>query len=393
MTLHNRSDFFVVGGTLQTTAPSYVTRPADQELFRSILEGQFCYVLTARQMGKSSLMQQTAARLRQQGVNVVRIDLTMIGVSRTSIDQWYVSLLTYVQRELGLTVDAEDWWRKHSALSVLQRFTSYLRDIVLTEVSNSIAICIDEIDSTLNLDFRDDFFAAIRAIYNARASDPVYRRLTFVLLGVATPTDLIKDLRRTPFNIGRRIVLEEFSYQDARPLQHGIEQFYPGYGDHILRRIFYWTNGHPYLTQKLCLAAVQAPGHTWDDTQVDRLVERLFLAENARKDANLAFVEDRIRSGTPLERRGMLKLYKDVYVGKVVLDDSRSRIQNDLELVGLIRVERGHLQVRNRIYQQAFNQDWIVKNIPVNPMRIVAISVGLILLLLLATLIVFLSQR
>jgi len=39
----------------------------------------------------------------------------------------------------------------------------------------------------LSLDFRDGFFAAIRAIYDARASDPVYNRLNFVLLGVATP--------------------------------------------------------------------------------------------------------------------------------------------------------------------------------------------------------------
>jgi hypothetical protein len=95
----------------------------------------------------------------------------------------------------------------------------FLRDVTLTEIEGNIAIFIDEIDSTLNLDFTDDFFAAIRAIYNARTDDPAFNRLTFILLGVATPSDLIKDRTRTPFNIGRAIVLKDFDRVDAGVLQ------------------------------------------------------------------------------------------------------------------------------------------------------------------------------
>lgn len=61
------SDFFVAGGTLRAQSPSYVTRPADSDLLNHLLAGEFCYVLTARQMGKSSLMVRTAQRLQEQG--------------------------------------------------------------------------------------------------------------------------------------------------------------------------------------------------------------------------------------------------------------------------------------------------------------------------------------
>ena len=37
-------------------------------------------------------------------------------------------------------------------------------------------------------------------------------------LGVATPAQLIKDRRRTPFNIGHRIELTDFTPEEARPL-------------------------------------------------------------------------------------------------------------------------------------------------------------------------------
>ena len=65
-----------------------------------------------------------------------------------------------------------------------------------------MVIFIDEIDSTLSLPFTDDFYAAIRYVYNARARAPEFQRLSFVLIGVATPSDLISDPKRTPFNIG-----------------------------------------------------------------------------------------------------------------------------------------------------------------------------------------------
>src|SRR4029079_15138031 len=198
--------FFIAGDVLPADTPSYVTRPADHELSASVLDGAFCYVLTARQMGKSSLMVRTASRLRERGVKVALVDLRTVTPAVAS--DWYLDLLVRLQTDLHLRTDARGWWRARTGLGAPQRFIDFLHDVVLKEIAGNVVLFIDEIDAMLALDFRDDFFAAIRATYNARASDPAYQRLTFVLLGVATPTDLIKDLKRTPFNIGRAIELQ-----------------------------------------------------------------------------------------------------------------------------------------------------------------------------------------
>jgi tetratricopeptide (TPR) repeat protein len=375
------ADFFIAGGTLRAQAPSYVMRLADQELFEHTLAGEFCYVLTPRQMGKSSLMIRTARRLAEAGRTVAILDLT--GIGSGSADQWYLGLLEQIARDLRLNIDVPDWWQARASLAIPQRFSDFLRDVVLQEIASPVVIFIDEIDSTLNFNFRDDFFAAIRAIYNARATESAYKRLAFALLGVATPTDLIHDRERTPFNIGRRIILQEFSYDEAESLKAGLEVCHPGQSDVILRRIFDWTNGYPYLTQKLCLAVVERPATHWDATQVDELVEAIFFSDTGRKDPNFKFVQQRIQESSVAARRQMLNLYRKVYNDKSVPDDDRSQSQNHLELYGLVRVERGKLNVRNDTYRRIFDQKWIEANMPANRDLRLAIGASLAALLVL----------
>ena len=163
------TDFFVTGGTLRPQDPSYVTRPADEALLRHLQAGEFCYVLTPRQMGKSSLMVRTAQRLRATGTAVVIIDLTSIGAGAGALgaDQWYLGLLSRLRSVLRLTTDVEAWWQAHATLGVAQRFMTFLHDVVLAECAAPVVILIDEIDATLNLPFRDDFFAALRSTTNA----------------------------------------------------------------------------------------------------------------------------------------------------------------------------------------------------------------------------------
>lgn len=389
------TEFFVDGGTLAPDSPSYVTRPADEELLSSLMYGEFCYVLTPRQMGKSSLMVRTAQRLRERGVRTVIVDLNSIGV--VSSDQWYLGLLSRIRRQLGLTLEPLEWWQKQP-WSASQNFIAFLRDVALTECSEPIVIFIDEIDSTLALDFRDDFFAAIRAIYNGRANEPRYKQLTFAFLGVATPTELIQDRKRTPFSLGRRIDLQEFSYQDARPLLEHLTEIFPDHAAAILHRIFHWTDGHPYLTQTLCKEAAAHPTTYWDDRAVDRLVAQTLLSDEGNKDTNLVFIQERILSGSGRERRAMLRLYHQIYSGKAVADNDRSVTQNRLELYGLIKVRENRLDVRNEIYRNVFDADWISalsQNVPQSrfaiftdwigtltmPQRWLAIASGIIVLL------------
>ena len=133
----------------------------------------------------------------------------------------------------------------------MQVFGKFI-DQVLKLVPTQIIIFIDKIDSILSLNFPvDDFFALIRAFFNLRVDNPEYNRITFVLLGVATPSELIQDKKRTPFNIGKGIELTGFEFSEALPLIDGFSHQTKN-PETVLNAVLDWTGGQPFLTQKIC---------------------------------------------------------------------------------------------------------------------------------------------
>ena len=364
MSERSRPPFYVVGGTMAPGSPSYIARAADDELYAAVLSSEFCYVLTARQMGKSSLMARTVHRLRGIGVDSAVVDLTQIGGAKSGItpEQWYYGMAHAIARHLQPRLDSRSWWHEHTRLHPPQRLAELMSELVRGAPERRFAIFVDEIDATIDLPFSNEFFAAVRAFYNRRSFDPTFAGLTFVLLGVSTPQDLIQDPLQTPFNIGRAIELTDFTLEEASPLADGMG-LPEERARELLRRVFHWTDGQPYLTQALCRRLGEAstkhdglaPGH------VDRFVDQSYFAEAAaRDDQHLKFIGARLTAHN--EPPELLDTYRRIAAGEPVIHDLTSRLHAALSLTGVVKRQTdGRLQVRNRIYASVFTSEWATR--------------------------------
>lgn len=346
---------FVAGGTVQAGGGVYLERQADHELLEHCRAGNFSYILTSRQMGKSSLMIRTAERLTAEGARPVIVDLTEFG-AQTSAEQWYKGFLSTLQDQLQLHVQVSEWWAAQSDHAFGHRFTRFLREVVLAERSERLVIFVDEIDTTLRLDFTDDFFTAIRFLYQHRAAEPALERLSFVLIGVATPGDLIKDVARTPFNIGHRIDLTDFTLDEASRLTEHLPMVGTA-AKEVVGWVLRWTGGHPYLTLRTIRSLAESPPPAWTAAAVDERVHALYLAEGAETDSNLQFVRDMLTKKA-FNREAVLRTYERVRRGEQVPDLELDQVTSWLKLSGIV-VSRNHwLRVRNPIYEHVFDVRW-----------------------------------
>jgi hypothetical protein len=168
----------------------------------------------------------------------------------------------------------------------------------------------------------------------------------------AAPSDLIRDPWTTPFNVGRRMELHDFTEAEAAPLAQGLGCEAP-LAATLLNRILYWTGGHPYLTQRLCESpATENPRSAiypiypiypiYRQQLVDRLCHQLFLTQAAReRDDNLLFIRERLlRSDVDLA--GLLTLYADGQELVALRRHTDSIIHNQFNIVLPVGITLGN---------------------------------------------------
>lgn len=380
--LDTTGEFFSVGAPLHAVRAGYIKRRADDLLYDTVVSGRYAHVLAPDRSGKTSLIAATAARLEIHGCKVAILDLAQIGVRDGGADsgRWYYSVAYRLLRQLRIRYDLQTWWQDKSILSNRQRLVEFYSEVILHHVPERIVVFVDEIQCMEDLAFADQLLASIRAAHNARTIDPSFLRLSFVLLGECDPVSLIEEAELSPFNITQPVLLEDFTRAE---LDLFATELNLPHEDAVLAldRIYHWTNGQPYLSQKLARAvAKEVP-----DENIDGYVDRIAMFQLGGRAAlhsepQMSHIHRAIMSDTK-RRAPILNLYGKIRKGIVVAADLGSALQRRLLAVGLLIIsDDSNLVVRNRLYETVFTARWANEHLPTH-FKVPAIVVGTLLLL------------
>lgn len=362
-------NLYKFSSTLSPTDPSYVDRKADIDLYQALVSGKYCYIFNSRKMGKSSLTVRIQTKLEAEGLVCSRIDLNELGTS-VSQKNWYCSLILEIAEQLEIDMNELESWINYQSVTNVGLFRQFIKEILLKKIEKKIVIFIDEIDVVRKLPFpMDDFFAFIRSCHEKRVINTEFERLLFVLIGTATPNQLIQDSKRTPFNIGQAIELNGISLEDnCDPLMVGLEELGVGPKE-VLKEILYWTQGQPFLTQKLCYlvakSQVQIPKALLSAWMRDFIYKNIIDNwENKDEPAFLSSIRDRLINHP--DQAYLFRVYSQILKGKPIKANHIPE-HDELLLSGLIIIDQqGYLKVANPIYQSIFNEQWIYRIVSAN---------------------------
>jgi hypothetical protein len=231
-------------------SPFYVVRPTDDEFLSAIARrDSIVLVKGARQMGKTSLLARGLQQARKAGDHLVQADFQKINAAHLeSIDTFLLALAESLTDQLDLEVTAKEVWSPHRSPN--SNFERYVRREVLGKIDAPLVWGLDEVDRLFPCSFSNEVFGLFRSWFNARALDPSgpWSRLTLAIAYATEAHLFIHDLNQSPFNVGTKVTLEDFTFAQVADLngRYGA----PLQTEAEVARYVRLVGGHPYLVRR-----------------------------------------------------------------------------------------------------------------------------------------------
>src|SRR5262245_20755657 len=238
-----------VGGAMPLDSKFYIVRGADEE-FRAAIARQDSIVLIkgARQVGKTSLLARGLQQARAAGARVVLTDLQKLNAADlASAEAFYLPLAELIAAQLALAVAPDAVWNARRGPSI--NFERYVRREALGKISTSLVWGLDEVDRLFTCSFGSEVFGLFRSWHNERSLDPAgpWDRLTMAIAYATEAHLFISGMNQSPFNVGTRLTLEDFSLWQLAELNN--RYGCPLNDEGEVARYFRLVIGHPYLVR------------------------------------------------------------------------------------------------------------------------------------------------
>ncbi len=225
--------------------PQYIERPdlASRCLETLLQPGSLLRIKALRQMGKTLLLDRTLPQVQQQGYRVVNLSLTLAERSHlTDLDKFLRWFCHVISRELHLPGILDEYWEAEFGSKT--NCTTYFEEYLLPADHNPLVLALDDVDLVFpHSEISEDFFGLLRFWHERAKSRPLWKQLRLVV-AYSTEIYIPLNINQSPFNVGVRVELPEFSLEQTQQLAqlHQLN-WSPTQIQHLMEMV----GGHPKL--------------------------------------------------------------------------------------------------------------------------------------------------
>lgn len=323
---------------LERDSHLYVERAEDARIAGAIKRGDYVVLTGARQTGKTSLLLRLRRQLLEEGHLPIYLDCSP---TRDGDEEaWYGHLRGAMMARLPTNNLRAPLPRMRDHLDLRDA----LRQLSLELCPRKQMVILIDAVSALPRDIAEHFFGVVRTVFNERQTFPTLQRYIFVLAGAFIPGELARDQPSSSLNVASLIYTTDADRQGLARLVRNLERVGHAVSDEIVGRIYDWTGGHVYLTQRLCSILERRGGRSLTCELVDHAVNDVL------DDRSIRRICDELKA-LPEEEQ----VFQRILAAEDPLRFNRaSRTVADLELIGLIKSDaEGYCTVRNAIYRKA----------------------------------------
>jgi hypothetical protein len=234
-------------GAVPLDSNFYIVRDTDHDFLAAIRRrDSIVLVKGARQMGKTSLLARGLQQARSTGAGVVLTDFQKLNAANLeSIDGFFLALSEMIYDQIDVDTEPHDAWNPRRGASI--NFERYIRRVVLQQISRPLVWAMDEVDRLLTCPFGSEVFGLFRSWHNERSLDPSspWENLTLAIVYATEPHLFITDPNQSPFNVGTKLELKDFSLEQVADLNERYGSPLDGHTD--VPQYWRLVGGHPYL--------------------------------------------------------------------------------------------------------------------------------------------------
>lgn len=329
----------------------YIQRSGLEEVIISRLEKYErpfgSYIFGPRQSGKTSLLYHLKAH--QQNAVWSCALLTLSPLQKNNEHIWFEGLWKNLVRQLK--IHKEDPVPQNA-----NQFEVRLREVAPKVSGLRVLIMLEEIDTLIPSDPNDDlwiqFLVMLRSLDQGRG--PGLEKWVFVLGAYRDPDALYSKMQRdwiekvSPmFNTIKPLRLEDWGLDGTVRLAELLALAH-SMNDDVPQRVHDWTNGHPYLTQRVLSILYDSEGEHLTSNHVDEAADHLLGDPH---DSNLVHIANHLRN---FDQRTKSVLLQSLDPKRCRWNES-SKEQKELHTLGLITKSGDAPKsaiMRNRIYER-----------------------------------------